>query len=65
MDDWLLRLLRRFGHPTRGVPSPRMSLERIDTRLAEVEHRTEDLEARLKLVERQTDPRGVFGNHHG
>lgn len=64
MDDWLLRLLRRFGRPRQGVPKARINLDAVDSRLTEIEHRTDDLAARMELVERQTNPRGIFRNRH-
>jgi hypothetical protein len=57
-DDWLLRALRLFGRP----PTPsegHTDLKEIDTRLNQIEVNLSDVVLRLKLLERQSDPRGI------
>lgn len=55
MDEWLRWLL-----PTERPPDVRrVDLERIDERLTSLEHEQNDIEVRLRLLERQSDPRGI------
>jgi len=63
-DDWILRLLRRIARPEpfhfRGK-----DLSEIDTRLGAVEQEQHKIEARLHLLERQADPRGIRRTRNG
>lgn len=57
-DDWLLRLLRRFARPDDELP-PTTSLRAIDDKLTSLEREQREIEARLRLLEMQSNPRGI------
>lgn len=57
-DDWLIRMLRLFGRPL-DPPGGTTDLEQIDRRLNRIEVDLSDVVIRLKLLERQADPRGL------
>lgn len=57
-DDWLLRLFRRLARPTLPPVGGATDLREIDARLGAVEREQYEIEARLRLLERQADPRG-------
>ena len=64
-DDWLLRLLRRFARPIAPELERRHDLSEIDDRLGAVEGEQVKIEARLHLLERQSDPRGIRRTQNG
>ena len=58
IEDWLSRVLRRFGRP--DVPlTDSHTLHEIDDRLDAVAREQAEIDARLHLLERQADPRGI------
>ena len=59
-DDWLLRLLRRFGTPSLP-PSRTVDLREIDERLGMIEQNQAQIRARLRLLEMQANPRDLGG----
>ena len=63
-DEWLFRLLRRFARPE-ILSSGTADLRTIDERLGVVEREQREIEARLRLLERQSDPRGIRGMDGG
>lgn len=60
-DDWVWRLLRRFGRApaARDLSGPRQHIDigKVDERLDNLEHKQRDIDVRLRLIERQADPR--------
>lgn len=61
-EEWLAGLLRRFARPT-PVPGQPTDLRAIDDRLGVIERNLDEIEARLRLLEIQADPRGWGGDH--
>ena len=61
-DEWVTRLLRLIGRI--DPPAPDVAdLGEIDRRLGAVEQSLSDIVIRLRLLERQADPRGI--RRHG
>ena len=63
-DDWVLRLLRRIVRPE-PLHMRGKDLSVIDDRLGAVEREQHEIEARLSLLERQSDPRGIRRTQNG
>ncbi len=57
-DEWLYRVLRRFGKPSPPLRQT-VDLREIDERLAMIERDQARIQARLRLLETQADPRGL------
>lgn len=71
MNDTVRALVRsvfaRFGRPDRAdevSPERERGLAAHDTKLSDLEREQREIAARIQLIERQSDPRGVFRNHH-
>lgn len=62
-DEWLHRLFRAFGRPS-VPPEGATDLDVIDDRLNQIEVSLSDVVLRLKLLERQADPRGIRDTRH-
>jgi hypothetical protein len=58
VDDLLRRLLRLLGRPQEARSDGR-DLRVIDERLGSLEQRQREIAARLRLLERQADPRDL------
>lgn len=58
-DDWITRLLQLVGRIDAPPPAPTTDLGEIDQRLGRVEQSLSDIVIRLRLLERQADPRGL------
>jgi hypothetical protein len=62
-DEWLVRLLRLFGHQPPPEAARHTDLTTIDQRLGAVEGKlgeVDDRLVRLELLEHQADPRGIL-----
>jgi hypothetical protein len=57
MGDLLRRIMRRFGRL--DWPRQRLDLRQVDERIDSLEREQDRIEARLLLLERQSDPRGL------
>ena len=63
-DEWVSRFLRLVGRIDPPAPPPDgADLGEIDRRLGAVEQNLSDIVIRLRLLERQADPRGI--RRHG
>jgi hypothetical protein len=62
MPDWLRRWL---GIDRTASEVRRADLSRIDARLSALEREQTAIEVRLRLLERQADPRGVWETRGG
>jgi hypothetical protein len=56
--DWIARLLRRPTGPPLDYGGD-YDFTRVDARLTNLEHQVNEIEVRLRLLERQADPRGL------
>lgn len=56
MDDLLRRILRSFARPA-PMPASTADLTMVDERLDGLERTQREINARLRLLERQADPR--------
>lgn len=57
MHEQILRWLHKFGHPAQHAAASE-PLDEFDTRISENERKLRSIEIRLRLLERQADPRG-------
>ena len=63
-DEWIGRLLRLVGRIDAPPPVAEADLWEIDRRLGLVEQNLSDVVIRLRLLERQADPRGIREGTH-
>lgn len=63
-DDWILRMLRRLVMPA-PARARGHDLSDIDHRLGTLEREQVEIDARLNLLERQSDPRGIRRTQNG
>lgn len=54
----IFRCLGRFGRPDR-IDATDARDDKVDTRLSSLERKQRDIRARLRLLEIQSDPRGI------
>lgn len=65
MDEVLRGLLRRFGRPSISPAIGIGEIDEFDERLAVLEREQREIDARLRLLEQQADPRGIRRERHG
>jgi hypothetical protein len=64
-DDWVTRLRRLVGQINDPPPAESTAdFREIDQRLGQVEQSLSDIVIRLRLLERQADPRGIREQQH-
>jgi hypothetical protein len=56
-DEWITWLVRLFRRPSLSPPTEAVDLRQIDSRLEAVEQKTDEIEARLDLLDTQIDIR--------
>ena len=56
-EDFLHRLLRRFGRPPADGAHRHVDVDALDARLERIERMTPEMEARIRILEEQADPR--------
>lgn len=62
-DDLLRRMFRRFARPDDDASYTRHDLGEVDDLLAGLDRELRDIHARLSLLDRQSNPRGIGCRH--